>query len=244
MTIKDDVIAAFQKLDAKDDSLWNKDGTPKLEAIRNAAADQKISRDEMIGSIGDLRRPEVKAAPVEGDGGAPAAQEATPPASPPAPAADDRPDTVSPQKPHVEGVEDTETPDKAKLAAAAEARIKEIDAEIAKATPSLNDSIAEIARLTKLREKEAEVVEANTVILTHAEAVKKVQAQTIANIAANKERLALAQTALAASGFQPPPSALDAKLRDRKPTRESIAAKAAYHKQQGEARLAERLGQV
>lgn len=248
MTIKDDVLAAFQKLDAKDDSLWNKDGTPKLEAIRNAAADQKISRDEMIGSIADKRRPEVKAEPTQ------AAPPETPPA-PPAPpevaqtqaqppAADDRPDSVNAAKPETPGVENTETPDKAKLVAKAQENIAEIDAAIRKATPALNDSLAEVARLTKLRAKETEIVDANTVILTHAESVKKVQAQTIANIAANKERLALAQTALAASGFQQPPSALDAKLQNRKPTPESIAAKAAYHKQQGQARLAERLGQV
>jgi hypothetical protein len=245
MTIKDDVLAAFQKLAPNDDALWNKDGTPKLEAIRNAAGDQKISRDEMIGSIGDKRRPEVKAAePAEGDGGAPPTQEATPPATPPAPAADERPDTVNAVKPEVPGVEDTETPDKTKLVAEAQSNIADIEKELATITPGLADTLAEVERLKGLREKEQAVVDANTVLLTHAEAVKKVQAQTQANIAANKERMALAQTALAASGFKPAPSQLDASLQGRKRTPESIAAQATYYKQQGANRLAERLGQV
>jgi hypothetical protein len=246
MTIKDDVLAAFGRLAPDDDAAWNKDGTPKLEAIRNAAGDQKISRDEMIQSIGDLRRPVAEAKPET----PPAAPAVEPPAAPPEQAAsqaappEDKPDTVNTDKPKVEGVEDIDTPDKTKLVAEAEARIAEIDGEVKKVAPVLNEALAEMQRLQKLRDAESAVVAENTVVLTHAEAVKRVQAQTAANAAANKQRMQIASDVLKSSGFKPAASALDASLAARKRTPEMAMNAAKYHQSRQAERLQERIGQV
>lgn len=255
MTIKTDIVAAFELLEAKDDALWNADGTPKLEAIRNAAGDQRIKRDELIDAIGDRRRPVVKeSAPQEQAPTEPATQEKAPDPEQPlatgatnTSAADpdaDRPDTIVAEKPKVAGVADENTPDKQELIEMAASRIETIDAEAREVDADLQKLNARMATLKANREKQKAIVEENQEQLTLAEAVKRVQAQTQANLRANKDRISVAAAAVKAAGasLAPHASPLDAAYATRKRSPEEATRAAAYFAQRQTERVNERLG--
>lgn len=61
MTTQVDIKAAVELLDVKDDAQWNKDGTPKLEAVRENLKDLTVKKEDVLAAIGDWRRPVAQA---------------------------------------------------------------------------------------------------------------------------------------------------------------------------------------
>lgn len=270
MTIKDDINAAFDKLDPANGEQWNADGSPKLEAIRIAAGDQRIKRDEVTSALAGKRRPEQAAKPADEPAvkpeEAPAEQVATEQANteqPPAPAPEEpvatgaeataavdpdagREDTVHAVKPNVDGVEDTETPDRVELLGMAHASIETIDNESRGLDGELQKLQARMDTLAARRKKHEAFIVENEEHLTQADAVKRVQLQTQKNLAANKDRINVAAAAVKAAGVSiaPPASPLDAAYATRRKTPEMAANAAAYFRQRQNERVAERLGSV
>lgn len=247
MTIKDEVLAAFAKLDPAADADWNKDGTPKLDAIRRAAGDEKIARDELTQSIGDLRRP---AAPQAAEQAPPtaAAAEAAPqaPQAPPGPPAAEPAPAPAEDQVYIAQAEDQPVPEKAKVVETAKAALDALKGDAQTAAAEFEAAKAKLDAVTAERHKHQEVIESNKAQMSNAEAIKRVQKQTQANLVNNRARVIAATMALKEVGLAPtvPASALDAYYAGRKRTKEQAANAAAFHHQRAKERVAERLGTV
>lgn len=201
-------------LNKDDPTLWDADGTPKLETVQILMDDETINAEDVDEAIGAFKRADSKAA-------APAPQEpgAIPPFNPMNPNDPIRSQAI---------VEEAET----NLVA-----LRESIDEQEKAREQANDRIKEL-------KAQADVfilaIARHKPNFTHADAVKRIQAQTIAQLEERKRTTAAVAGILAQSGNPVMPSRLDAALQMRRRTPEQIKNMAVFLHQQANARNAER----
>lgn len=201
-------------LNKDDPTLWDADGTPKLETVQILMDDETINAEDVDEAIGAFKRTDSKAA-------APAPQEpgAIPPFNPMNPNDPIRSQAI---------VEEAET----NLIA-----LRESIDEQEKAREQANDRIKEL-------KAQADVfilaIARHKPNFTHADAVKRIQAQTIAQLEERKRTTAAVAGILAQSGNPVMPSRLDAALQMRRRTPEQIKNMAVFLHQQANARNAER----
>ena len=197
MATQVDIKAAVELLDVKDDAQWNKDGTPKLEAVRDNLKDQTVKKEDVLAAIGDYRRPGAEPGP--GTGGADKEDEVT---------------AATPVDPTQELV--------ARLDAARERRDslgREMDVEHEK----IRVANHRIAQLTVLQDKEITFIEANEKQVSHAEIVKRIQKQTQERLAQTVQATQGLNEVLKQSGLGAYPSKLDQTMALRRRTPEQQA---------------------
>lgn len=125
---------------------------------------------------------------------------------------------------------------------AAKGAIRDIDPKIAEALAVKAAAEKTLKALESAKDKHLAVIETKGAQLSHAEQVKRVQAQTQARLAQQKEQTALAASALKAAGISVYPSKLDQSFAQRKRTPEGAAAHARYIQQQQTERTNARTG--
>lgn len=217
MVDANEIKAAIELMDAKDDAQWEADGSPKLDILKTLTNKPELTLDDVDEAVGAFKRGQkVKVAKHADE---------TKPVEPIAPAVDLS--KLDPNGPEYA----TEV---VRVARAEDARLKVL---VAEAEAVRNAAANEVKKLTAARDEQVIIIERYAPQITHAQAVKAIQAQTVKNLADTKGRVALATQALAATGQQLVyPSKLDATLAMRKRTPEQATNFAKFVHQQAQAR--------
>jgi hypothetical protein len=192
---------AVQALDSKDDSVWEADGSPKLDILKTLTDEPTLTIDD-VEEAGIFKRGE-KAKPAQ----AKTKTEAN---------AKDEVDvsTLDPQSPEFAMAVVTK-------ARAEDASLRE---EIVAHEAELEKHKAAISKLTAARDQQIIIIETYEPKISHAQAVKAIQQQTVNTLRATRERMAVATQVLGPGGTAVTyASRLDAAMASRKRTQEQTA---------------------
>jgi hypothetical protein len=205
-----DIKAAVELLDVADDNLWEANGVPKLSVIRATLKDETVQASALQRAIGDFRRPVKNPEPAKEE-----AKVETP--APIAAASTEREDNIT--------VPPAPTSTERLLAQVEAARVRrdELGDEMAAERTKRDEAARRLHELAQLQNKEIAWLEANEPQVTQAEAVKRVQAQTVARLAGGVAASHAMADILKATGQKVFPSVLDQSLAMRKQTPEQKA---------------------
>lgn len=224
MTELSDIKAAAELVDVADDSKWEKDGTPKVDAVKeHLDKNAKVSGADVLKAIGDFRRP-------------------TPPAAPAAPKVEvtalEKQEEPAPSNPMDSLLAQVE---------AARAKRDEITLQMAEQRSRRDTAARALVDLSNEQNRHILFIEKNEPRVSQAEAVKRIQAQTTERLAATKVHAStVAQIMGAVAGSVPGaggaifPSKLDAALASRPKHPDHLKNQAAYIQQSADARNAAR----
>lgn len=220
-----EIIAAVSLMDAKDAAQWEDDGSPKFSILQTLTNQPALTAEDVAGAIGDFKRgqklkdakPAVKATASEGTGIAPAGPPVTPVDL----------STLDPQSPEYATA----------MVNAARAEDALLKAEYDAVELERNALSDRLKDLTRKRDVVISAIETYAPKISHAAAVKAIQAQTQANLAGNKLKIAAVTSVLQGAGVQPAyPSKLDQVLATRKRGPEQTANYAKFVHQAAEGR--------
>jgi len=200
-----EIKAAVGLLDQGNDAHWEADGTPKLSALRELLKNDKLTEDDVDDAIGAYKRLEVKGAAQ-----APTPAEQGAASVPLAPAVEE----LHPLDPSTA---------EAQLADATRKR-DALVGEISKVEKVRDEAQAKISSLQALVDCEIVRIETYSPRVTHAQAVKAIQRQTVETLARNKGVLVTAATALRGAGVNATiyPSKLDEARATQRRTPEQV----------------------
>lgn len=206
-----DIKAAVELMDVAADAQWNKDGTPKLDVVRENLKDQTVSKESLLAAIGEWRRPAAPVTPSEADIAAAAAA---------ALAGGDRPDETTPEP---EPDEESPTDKLLKQVAEWRAARAEFDVQIAEQEKIKSAADRKVHQIRVEQDKVITLIERFAPQVSQAEAVKRVQAQTRENLQRNILATSVVAAAMKQTGLQSYPSKLDQTLATRRRTPEQQA---------------------
>lgn len=219
---KENIKAAVEMLDSADDALWEKDGSPSLEALRALTGNSKLTSDDVDEAVGAFKRPGGNT--VGSNQGNPESkqdnEEVAVTANPEPEPARDRPKQAP----------DPRDPLEAKnIVADAEQDLNVVRAEIEEVEALRNECNERLVKLNARKSHDLRQIEIYAPRISQADAVKAIQRQTQERLIQQKSAAITSAEALRAAGIgKTYPSVLDSHLANRRRTPEQTANYAKY----------------
>lgn len=133
-------------------------------------------------------------------------------------------------------------PDPVKMVENADAALAELDPKIQEARQKMADAEKEFKALVAERDTHLVIKDKYGEKLSHADAVRRIQAQTVKTLQETKDKMVLASTALRGAGLSVFPSKLDEAMSLRKKPTDHVANHAKFIQQRQADNLAARTG--